>query len=334
MGWLGKKDPLQIVAFRTYGTKDHLYLRGRALEDETIDLAQKGTLQLLLNSWRRFETDEIRQASLRLHLPDKRSLQVKTDAHGYYVLEKTVRGLAALVDKEGWLHYKVSFDLHQTDHTILSGNQFPGSLLIPSEQSSFGIISDIDDTILHTGVTSYFKWQVIANTLFKRANRRIPLHGAARLYHVLQKGKSGKEANPIFYVSHSPWNLYRYLEYFLQMNGFPKGPIMLRSMATVLGRIVEGHIPHKKYEILNILNTYPVKPFILIGDIGERDAEIYLEVARRHPGRILAIYLRSVRHGRKKRRVKQLIAREAEIPVLLVDHSDEVLEHAKAMGFV
>ena len=60
MAWFGRKDPLQIIGFQTYGTPDHIYARGRALEDETIDLAQKGTIQLLLNSWKRFETDEIR----------------------------------------------------------------------------------------------------------------------------------------------------------------------------------------------------------------------------------------------------------------------------------
>jgi phosphatidate phosphatase APP1 len=334
MAWFGKKDPLQIVAFRTYGTPDHLYVRGRALEDETIDLAKKGPLQLLANSWRRFETDEIRHTPLRLHLPDGREVGLKTDSHGYYVLNQTLGNLAPLAGEEGWLPYEVSFDLEAAAHPILGDNRFPGSLLIPPSDTAYGVISDIDDTIMHTGVTSYLKWQVIANTLFKRAERRIPLHGAAALYHKLHRGRSGAGANPVFYVSHSPWNLYRYLEYFLQMNGFPRGPILLRSMATLLGRIVEGHIPHKEHEILNILNTYPDTPFILIGDSGERDADIYLEVARRHPGRILAIYLRSVRHGRKMRRVQKLIALEAEVPVLLVDHSDEVLEHARGLGLV
>ena len=335
MTWFGRKDPLQIIGFQTYGTRDHLYARGRALEDETIDLAQKGTLKLLLNSWRRFETDEIRHAPLRLHLSDGRNFEVQTDSHGYFFLDQTVGNLGTLANSEGWLPYEISFDFQKkVEHRILGDNRFPGALLIPSGSASYGVITDIDDTILHTGVTSYMKWQVIANTLFKRADRRIPLQGSARLYHMLHRGRSGREANPVFYVSHSPWNLYRYLEFFLHNHGFPKGPILLRSMASVLGRKVAGHIPHKEHEILNILRTYPEKPFILIGDSGERDADIYLEVARRHPGRILAIYLRSVRHRKKMRRVRNLIETETSVPVLLVDHSDEVLAHARTMGLV
>ena len=105
-------------------------------------------------------------------------------------------------------------------------------------------------------------------------------------------------------------------------------------MASVLGRTVKGHIPHKEHEILNILRTYPEKSFILIGDSGEKDADIYLDIARLHPGRILAIYLRSVRHRRRMNRVRNLILQATDIPVLLIDQSEEVLEHARYMGFV
>ena len=55
-----KKDPLQIIAFQTYGTSNHFYIRGRALEYETINLEQKGLFGLLINSWKRFESDEIK----------------------------------------------------------------------------------------------------------------------------------------------------------------------------------------------------------------------------------------------------------------------------------
>jgi phosphatidate phosphatase APP1 len=334
MAWFGRKDPLQIIGFQTYGTPDHIYARGRALEDETIDLAQKGTIQLLLNSWRRFETDEIRHAPLCLHLADGRTMELTTDDHGYFVLDQTVGGLGPLVNEENWLAYEISFDLKDTRHEILGRNRFQGSLLIPKEDVSYGVITDIDDTILHTGVTSYMKWQVIANTLFKRAERRIPFQGAAELYHQLHRGKSGLEANPVFYVSHSPWNLYRYLEFFLSTNDFPKGPILLRSMASVLGRAADGHIPHKEHEIANILKTYPQMKFILIGDSGEKDADIYLKIARGNPGRIRAIYLRSVRHRSRMERVRKLTEQVTDIPVLVVDRSEEVLVHAREMGFL
>ena len=334
MSWFGRKDPLQIIGFQTYGTLDRIYARGRALEDETIDLAQKGTIQLLLNSWKRFETDEIRHAPLAMHLSDGRVMNMTTDSHGYFLLDQKVEDLGRLVNKENWLKYEVSFEMEKTPHEILGSNRFPGSLLIPAEEVSYGVITDIDDTVLHTGVTSYMKWQVIANTLFKRADRRIPLQGAAELYHQLHRGKSGLEANPVFYVSHSPWNLYRYLEFFLSTNNFPKGPILLRSMASVLGRAADGHIPHKEHEIGNILNTYPKMNFILIGDSGEKDADIYLKIAKDYPGRIRAIYLRSVRRRSRMDRVRKLTEQVTDVPILVVDRSEEVAQHAKQMGFI
>ncbi|MBC2838925.1 App1 family protein [Robiginitalea sp. SC105] len=333
MGWLGRKDPLQIVAFLNYGTEDRLYIRGRALEDETIDLAQKGIIKLLLNSWKRFETDEIRNTPLQVRLPDDRCFEVVTDDDGYYLLDERVEGLGDLVNEEGWVNFEISFREEMLSRPILRQNRFPGAIMIPNRSAAYGIITDIDDTILHTGVTSYLKWQVIANTVFKGVERRIPFQGAPELYHRLHRGRDGTRANPVFYVSHSPWNLYRYLEFFLSRNRFPKGPILLRSMASFWRRKKED-LPHKLHEIEKILQTYPSMPFILIGDSGERDADIYLEVARRFPSRVLAIYLRSVRHSRRVNRVRELIGKGTDVPVLLVDQSEEVTRHAESLGIL
>lgn len=333
MGWLGRKDPLQIIAFRSYGTPSHLYARGRALEDEAIDLAQKGTVQLLVSSWKRFETDEVRNTPLQLTLPDNRTYEVVTDGDGYFLLDTPVEGLDALADAEGWVPYSLSYKPEGLSRPIHRENRFEGRLLLPPSTAVYGVITDVDDTIVHTGVTSYLKWKVIANTLFKRAESRIALQGAPELYHLLHAGPGGGCQNPIFYVSHSPWNLYRYLEYFLSRNAFPDGPILLRSMASFFTRRRTG-APHKQHEIENILKTYPELPFVLIGDSGEKDADIYLELSRQFPGRIRAIYLRSVRHRGRMRRVRNLIREEGEVPVRLVHQSEEVVRHARAIGLL
>lgn len=233
MALFGKKDKLQIISFQTYGTASHLYLRGRALEDEEIDLSEKGFFNLLRNTWKRFETDEIKNTPIKVTLPNGKTFLSRTDKDGYFLIDKSVGDdLASITNSEGWLNFEVSYVDAALKTEILHQNRFPGEMLIPSESADFGVISDIDDTILHTGVVSSLKWRVIINTVFRRAVSRKPLDGAAVLYHRLHLGPSGKNANPIFYVSHSPWNLYRYLELFLKTNDFPKGPILLRSMAS------------------------------------------------------------------------------------------------------
>lgn len=334
MKLFSKKDPLQVISFQSYGTDYHLYARGRALEDENIDLSKKGFLLLLWNSWKRFDADEIRHTRLAIKLPDNSVYYTETDGEGYYLFETAAEGLREMANEEGWLAYETSYDETAVQREIRNENRFPGEILIPSKDATFGVISDIDDTILHTGIVSSLKWQVIKNTLFKRAEKRIPLEGAARFYHMLHLGKSGKDANPIFYVSHSPWNLYLYLEFFLKNNNFPKGPILLRNLSSFKSRNRVTEKPQKQKEILNILKTYPELKFILIGDSGEHDADIYIEIAEAYPDNILAIYLRSVKHKKRMMRVKGLFENYKTTPVLLVDHSDQAIAHARENGFI
>lgn len=332
MNWF-KKDPLQIVIFQSYGTDTHFYMRGRALEDETINLEQKGLLGLFINSWKRFETDEIKHTELKISLPDKTVLKTITDDHGYFKIDVQLKNLNAMANDEGWLKIEASYNDVNIKRSIQNENRFPGELLIPCPKADFGVISDIDDTIIHTGVVSTLKWKVLLNSIFKNAASRIPLEGAADFYHKLHRGASGDNANPIFYVSHSPWNLYRYLEFFLKQHSFPKGPILLRSFKDIFKK-KSGDQPQKHIEIVNILKTYPHLKFILIGDSGEHDADIYIAIAKAFPSQVAAIYLRSVSHKKKMQRVKLLFQDYNQIPVLLVESSDQAIKHAKHNGFI
>lgn len=333
MSWL-KKDPLQIIPFDTYGTEEHLYLKGRALEDEDIDLDKKGWLSLLINSWKRFETDEIRNTPLVVQLSNNKVLNTTTDAEGYYLIDQSSEDLEQYIDNKGWMSYTMSYEAKSRKRKIQLNNVFKGRMLIPRSNTSFGVISDIDDTILHTGVTSRLKWRVVVNTFFKTPHKRKALEGAAEFYHLLHLGKSKEDANPIFYVSNSPWNLYRYLAFFLKQNKFPNGPILLRDFRTPFDRTPKMELAHKYHEIFNILKTYPELNFILIGDCGEKDAYIYLDVVKEFPSRIKAIYLRAVEHTKRMKRIGNLFKDYDEVPVLIVQDGDEALSHAKVHGFI
>ena len=329
-----KKDPLQIITFQSYSTNSHFYLRGRALEDEDIDLDKGGWFSLLINSYKRLESDEVKFANLKVELPDGRLIKTKTDAQGYFKIETELKNLSTLTNEEGWLTVVLSYDDTKIKRRIINQNEFPAQVLIPSNTVEFGVISDIDDTILHTGVVSTLKWRLLYNTFFKSAKERLAIEGSAIFYHLLHKGRLGKNANPIFYVSHSPWNLYHYLELFLKQNNFPKGPILLRSFKTLLKRKVKGEKSQKQKEIINLLKVYPNLSFILIGDSGEHDIDIYMEITKVYPGRINAIYLRSVKHKKKMLRVKSLIDKYKTTPILLVEETEQAIKHARIHGFL
>ena len=232
MSFFKRKDPILIDGYQSYGSDNHLYVLGRALEHEGVNLKKKGILSTIKNSYRQFATDELRHTKLRITLPDNRVFYTTTDAEGYFKLDQSVEGLSNLANEEGWLQLRVSFDEVPEDVAIIDNNEFLCEMLIPLSTTEYGVISDIDDTILHTGVASMLKWRLILNTLFKNVRKRASIEGTPELYQKLHKGVSGKAANPIFYVSNSPWNLYNYLETFVRNHLFPRGPILLRDFRT------------------------------------------------------------------------------------------------------
>ena len=95
-------------------------------------------------------------------------------------------------------------------------------MLVPAPQAQFGVISDIDDTVVHSNVTS--KLRMILTVALSNARTRKPFKGVAAFYRALHAG-----VNPVFYVSKSPWNLYAPLVEYLEVQGLPLGPLLLRD---------------------------------------------------------------------------------------------------------
>ena len=208
---------------------------------------------------------------------------VSTDDEGYFELALPSPELAVVGD---WLCAEVEVVAAKVRGLVPA--RATAELLIPAEGAKLGVISDIDDTVLQTHVTQ--KLKMIWVTLSGSAFTRMPFEGTSELYHALARGQSGHANNPVFYVSKSPWNLYDFLIDFLDHHGLPRGPLLLRD----IGLREAPPVDHKSAAVCDLLEMYPELPFVLIGDSGERDPEIYLEAAARHPGRIVAIYIRDL----------------------------------------
>lgn len=333
---LTAKPEVKLATYRSYGTSSHLYVLGRAIDDDKLKMHEdQSFFRTLSNTYKQFDSYEIANADIAMELPNGTVLETKTNAEGYFLYDKTISvNLSEFADDGGWIKLKVYFVNEVTNSIITHGNEFEAELLIPPKKAAFGVISDIDDTILHTGVTSFLKWRLIKNSLFKNAHNRISLEGSPKFYRDLHNGKKGNEQNPIIYLSNSPWNLYEYLKLFLEINDFPKGPILLRDFRTPFDKTLRPEKPHKQKEIVNILKTYPNLNFILIGDSGEHDPAIYTEIAAQYPDRIPAIYLRSVNHKRQMRRVRSIVDNFTTVPVLMVETSEQAEKHARNMGFI
>jgi phosphatidate phosphatase APP1 len=171
------------------------------------------------------------------------------------------------------------------------------------------------------------------------ARSRVAFPGVAAFYKALHRGASGAELNPMLYVSRAPWSLYEVLDEFFNLHGIPVGPILfLRewglSLRHPLPRRAKGH---KLALIRHMLSLYSDLPFILIGDSGQRDPEIYAQLVREYPRRVLAIYIRNVsRHPERPRAIEALAGEvvEAGSSLLLAADSFAMAEHAAGRGLI
>ena len=324
-------DPLQIVTYRSYGTLNRLYIKGRILEDKNISTAtERDTiLDNLINMYHRFQSDEVPGAELLVKFQNQ-EYTIITDDEGYFMLnlapEKPIEW------EDMW--HEIEIELVKAPIAFLPGLKEFSEVLVPPLDAEYGIISDIDDTIIQTSATDIM---AMSRTVFlKNARTRLPFAGVSEFYKALQLGRNGKRNNPFFYVSSSPWNMYDLLKDYLDLNQIPAGPLLLRDFGLQDNKFISsGHMGHKFKEIENILLTYPLLNFVLIGDSGQEDPKIYKEVVNKFPGRILAIYIRDVQLADRERIALDISTELKEfVEMVVVDNTVEAAEHAAKIKLI
>lgn len=330
---LNMLHPLQIVPYRSYGTVNRLYVTGRVLVDKNITQSEEDDTmwENLLNMYKRFNSAEITNARIQVKFQEE-EYTVTTDVEGYFRLNLAPK--TPLVLDNIW--HPIELELVEAPVDIKENIIATAHVLVPPPDAEYGIISDIDDTIVRTGATNLL--QTGRTVLLNNAHSRIPFHGVSSFYRSLQLGRNGKLNNPFFYVSSSPWNTYDLLYHFLELNEIPQGPLLLRDFGIDETKFISSdHIDHKYKEIENLLITYPELQFILIGDSGQKDAEIYQKVVQHHPGRILAIYIRDVnikKHTRKVVAIADALKTDGSVEMVIVKETLEAAEHAAKSGYI
>lgn len=282
------ENPLKIMPFFGYGTSEKIRIKGRVLEDEGAIASTEtdSVWRNILNMYRRFETDEIPYARVKAFFQHA-EIETIADREGYFTAEfDSVGDLPELIWQE------VGFELVEPVSLNKETAKAVGQVLTPAPAAKFGVISDIDDTVITTNVTNRLK--MLITTIASNEHTRVPFEGAAAFYRALQRGVSGEENNPIFYVSSSPWNLYGFLIEFFRKHSIPFGPLFLKDFGSHTLFSGGEHKAHKLENIAHILETFTQLPFVLIGDSGEQDPEIYRQIVEKYPNRIRAVYIRDV----------------------------------------
>lgn len=329
---LDMMDPIMIQSYYGYGNDSCVYLKGRVLEKEKIQEKKEGesTTRHLKNTYRRFESDEIPGIRLRASYGGK-DLQVKTDDEGFFDLEFCFE---RPIDYQE-LGNKVQLRLLETktEHDLVEAE---GYIFVPNKGSEFGIISDIDDTVLVSNVNNFLG--KLRQMLLKDASERSPFPGIAAFLRALCAGYDDRTSNPLFYVSGSEWNLFDLLINFFRFHDIPEGPLFLRDKGTNFEKsdVASSEREYKHSQICRILDTYPQLQFILIGDSGQHDPDIYRQVVFDYPGRILGIYIRDVSGQERDKEVLRMgeEVKQKGVEMLLTPDTLNAARHALRMNWI
>ena len=282
-------DSIFILPFNGFGNREKMFSRGRVLEKKDAALASEtdSRWRNLVRMFRLFETDEVPHALVKAVFGTSQS-EIRADREGYFDLELAV----GEKDETALWH---DLELELLEPATENQSKATGQILIPPRSAKFGVISDIDDTVIKTNVTN--KLKMLATTVLSNEHTRLPFEGVAEFYRALQMGRDGDENNPIFYVSSSPWNLYTLLIELFKKREIPLGPLFLKDFGTHTIFNASDHQTHKLENIRRVFETYPDLPFILIGDDGEQDPQIYRQIVSEYREKIRVIYIRKVRES-------------------------------------
>ncbi len=295
-----------VVFYPSFGSRTadgkswSLLIQGSVYDPRISWLRRKPILGLIRRVFRMDRaTEELFRNRMRQFLmfgQKGRLVSVRIDGKEYSVGESDYMGLfrgeVTLADADvtrlmssadgppGWISYGAV--LPEGDDRMIAGALQP----LPPEGVS--IISDVDDTIKHSNVSN--RRDLFRNTFTRRF---VTIHGMPELY------RECADAGAAFhFVSGSPWQLYEHLAEFCRSEGYPAGSFHLKRFRIRDSARKLKRSPQKVYKratIEPILDAFPSRRFVLIGDSGEQDPEIYSSLLRERPHQIIGVFIRAVR---------------------------------------
>ncbi len=285
---------LHYEAYLSIAGPTHIYLKGRLLRGRQMRYDQAdGYLWSLAKSLRKSLSRELKHSPVVVNYGGTETL--------------------ATTDEEGYLDLvlpRVSGHSLDVELTIRRRRQQSVLNMAVTDYSAAShiVVSDIDDTLLVTGVRSFLKTRLAFNSVLVNPFRRVAIAAAADYLHQLKS----HPATIMFYLSNSPWNWRSYLATFLQHRGFPDGYLLLRDFGLHLLTKKDVHQLSKYRELKRLLLLFPSCRFTLIGDTAEKDFDIYREMLASYPDQIDKIVLRRVGNPDLEDRIDRFIAGDTD----------------------
>ena len=316
--------PVRAEVFPGFGADGWAHVRGRVLLGSAAVTRRPGRA----TAW----------ASLRANLGQFLTVEVP---RARVRVDVGARTEVLLTDREGYLDavlqdVRLPAGRHPVTLTPLDrqGVAGQGTLHVPDPEADLVVVSDIDDTIIDSGI-AHGLLATVTTALLRDASTRVPLDGAPELYRAMARDADGPE-RPFVYLSTSPWNLVRFLQRFLEQHRFPAGPLLLTDWGPGAGGLLRvGTAQHKLTALRQLAELLPRPRLVLVGDSGQQDADIYRTFALEHPGRVAAIYIRLAADDPVRLQHLAECERslgEAGVPFVVAADSAGMLRHAREHG--
>lgn len=265
-----------VIPYTGYGTEEQLRVLARVSlrpHDRTQLVMAAGEF-LQRRGWRNFTSSPAVREPVTLVVGEER-LELTTDRGGYIDIRIKNPGLPP-----GW---------QSVDLIVGDGQPTSVPVQVISSEVEFGIVSDIDDTIISTLLPR----PLIAawNSFVLTEQARQPVLGMARLYQQLLAEHPGA---PLIFVSTGAWNTYPFLTRFMTRYGFPRGPMLLTDWGpTNTGWFRSGQA-HKQTALRELARDLPRIKWVLFGDDGQHDPDLYAEFASLQPAHVRARAIRQL----------------------------------------
>ena len=328
---IGGDGPVEIDAYRGYGNPNRVLIQGRVMRSQQIGKAGEAdsTVRNLVNTYKRIRSYPIRHAKVEATIGRDRA-EIVADDEGYFRAWMDLS--SPIATNTEWAEVA----LRVTEPAEAREAKGTSRIRIVTPLAAFGVISDLDDTVIQSRVSNFLL--AVRTIMLGNARTRLPFPGVAALYQALEKGGDGTQRNPIYYVSSSPWNIHDLIAEFLELQNIPLGPICLRDWDVDVDALTSSRLKrHKEPLIREIMDATDPLKFILIGDTSQKDPEIYREIVKAYPNRILAIYIRNVDpHPERSAAVQKLaeeILKEGS-SLVLADDSYAAGKHAAENGWI
>jgi phosphatidate phosphatase APP1 len=261
----------RVIGFTGYGNSTQVRVLARVL------LAPPGTTtgELRLGrGWRRFLTATARDVPVRITLGGKQHT-VPSGRGGY------IDTVLPASFTPGWAEAEL-----EVEGSPVGPVRTPLRIF---DQHGLGVISDIDDTVIITALPRPLlaAW----NTFVRHETSRRPVPGMATLLSELSRHHGDV---PVVYISTGPWNVAPVLEMFLRRHGFPPGPLLMTDWGPTPERWFRSGRDHKRRELRRLFQAFPEREWLLLGDDGQHDPQIYGEIAAAFPDQVRAVAIRQL----------------------------------------